>query len=469
MNQLKFNCGLTDDQKAAWFSREPEIGIGGAVGGGKSRYLCNKAFVDACRYPGLRSFLGRKIAQHFKMTTLQTWYEVIPSEAYDENKQEQSFKIRNGKYESTIFYGGLDSREALSKFTSGEYGRIYIDQAEELEESDFLTLLQRLRQRLPNGKFPDFFQATFSANPKQCAFRERFIISPKSGIQKFIQMLPAGNEFLAPGYLDRLKELYKNRPELYQAYVLGSWDILEGTNVVIKWSWADQCTRIKETRRYHNKCGVSCDSARFGDDETVIYGWMGTRQIDKDVFGKKDEDFVAARCLAMLRKIGGNWVAIGGGANGQAVITQLSKLCDNDVTIIEVNEASKADDPLKFYNKRAEMYWEAGEMMADNAVGLLDDKVNIGQLSAHTYTYSKGRILLDEKDKVKERIGRSPDFADATVIGLWALVRAPELPQLRTLSPTSTQRAIEQRQLESSRSRHGGSYEEIDGKRYYEE
>jgi hypothetical protein len=217
---------------------------------------------------------------------------------------------------------------------------------------------------------------------------------------------------------------------------------------VIKWSWADKACNIQYPGVFITKRGVSCDPARFGDDETVIYGWAGSQQIKRDVFGHKDEDFVAARCLAALKDIDGNWIAVGGGAIGQSVITRLNKIVDDDITVIEVNEASKADDPGKFYNKRAEMYWEAGELMSNGLVSLIHDKVNVGQLSAHTYGYASGRILIDEKDEIKKRIGRSPDYADATVIGLWALKRAPEHLKRRG-EPTSTEKWIEIRQREA--------------------
>ena len=424
-------------------------------------------------YPGNRIFFGRKVGKHFKATTLQTWYDTIPTDCYTENKSEQTITIKAGKHNSVISYGGLNNREELDKFTSAEYGAIAIDQAEELEEGDFLALLPRLRLKLPaTKKYPDgrvpHYRALFTANPKQCYFRQRYITETAPGRQ-FIQALPSDNPYLPPDYIDRLKDLYKNRPELLKALVEGSWDILEGINTVIRQKWAEQCTLIQDVRRYHNKAGVSCDPARFGDDETVIYGWQGTKQVRRDVFGKKDEDYVASRCLAMLREVGGNWIAVGGGAIAEQVKMRLRKLIDADVIIIEVNEGMPADNPKKYYNIRAEMYWEAGEMMSDSCVGLMPDNINIAQLTAHTYTFSNGRILIDPKDEVKIKIGRSPDFADATVIGLWGMKHAPDLPTMQSIGKTSTQKWVEKRQMELSGSRASGSYFDAEGVNYLDD
>ena len=274
-------------------------------------------------------------------------------------------------------------------------------------------------------------------------------MNPIPGKRKFIQALPQENPYLAPGYIDRLKEIYKNRPELLAAMVEGSWDLIEGTDIIIKYSWADKARSIVEPRFWHNKCGVSVDPARFGDDESVIYGWVGTKIIKQDIFGQKDLAVVASRALAMCREINGNWIAIGACGLGAGVVDILKGLVnEKEITIIEVNEASKADDAGRFYNKRAEMYWEAGEYFGADGVSIPDDKVLVGQLSSMKYTYSTGRILIQDKEEIKKDVGRSPDRADACVIGLWAMKRSPDVSWRESEQETSTQKWIKIRQQE---------------------
>ena len=449
INPAEFTIKLSKRQTIAWDCTEPELGIGGAGGGGKSVFLVAKAFTNACTYPGSRSFLGRKVFEDLKISTLQTWREKIPYNSYTENKQDKVFTIKVGNVNSTILYGGFNDSETRDKFKSAEFSFAYIDQSEELTEQDYLDVMGRLRQRLPDGSRAPR-QGIFSSNPKKCYFRNKFIISPTRVIHNFVQFLPKDNPYLDPTYLDYLKELYKNRPEMYDALVNGNWDIAEDVNVVIKLSWAERCSRVKDVMRFQNKIGVSCDAAMFGDDETVIYGWQGTRQIDRDVFGKQDPDFVASRCLAMLKKIQGNWIALGGGAIGEMVANQLKKIVDDDVEIIMVGEAMEADDNKKFYNRRAEMYWETGELMSEGAVSLIPDPVLNGQLSFHTYKFLGGRILINKKELIKKDAGRSPDFADATAIGIWGLKRAPELPTRSRISRSSTSKWIEKAQLEAN-------------------
>lgn len=379
--------------------------------------------------------------ENFKLSTYQTWLETIPPTAYKENKQEKTFKIRVGNQYSTIHYGGLNRTEDTDKFKSTEFSFQYWDQAEELTENDFLTVLPRNRQKLPNGTYPPY-QAFFSANPQQCAFRNRFIMNPKAGNQKFVQMLAKDNPWLAPDYIPKLQEIYKYRPELIRALLEGDWNVIEAANMIFRQAWIDASMQYTDVRRFTNKKGVSIDAARFGDDETAIYGWHGTKQVEKDIFGKRDENSVAAAGLGMLKRIGGNWIAVGGGAIGETVISKLKLICDNDVQIILVDEKMPAMNPSKFYNIRAEMYWLAAELMCENGVSLIPDAELSKQFLAQTYGLSGGRILVDPKDKIKELLNRSPDYSDATVIGLWALHSAPEMPAFASVQLTSTQKAI---------------------------
>ena len=50
------------------------------------------------------------------------------------------------------------------------------------------------------------------------------------------------------------------------------------------------------------------------------------------------------------------------------------------------------------------------------------------QLTSICYDFRNGKILIEPKDKIKERLGRSPDEADCYVMGVWAVKRAmPEI------------------------------------------
>ena len=76
-----------------------------------------------------------------------------------------------------------------------------------------------------------------------------------------------------------------------------------------------------------------------------------------------------------------------------------------------VNFSSKAIDP-RYYNKRSEMWF----LMADwiKAGGALPNSPELArELTTPTYTFFKGKLRLEEKERIKGRLGFSPDAADA--------------------------------------------------------
>ena len=68
------------------------------------------------------------------------------------------------------------------------------------------------------------------------------------------------------------------------------------------------------------------------------------------------------------------------------------------------------------------MWWTAGEKFAERRTSITEDDILISQLSSVNYEInSLGQIQIEDKDKIKKRLGSSPDRADAYVMGLYAL------------------------------------------------
>src|SRR5260370_13267392 len=81
---------------------------------------------------------------------------------------------------------------------------------------------------------------------------------------------------------------------------------------------------------------------------------------------------------------------------------------------IGVHFAGRPNDP-RYDNKRTEMYFEAIEWIrAGGALpaGAASAEL-IAALSQTTYSFRGDRLLLEPKEQVKQRLGYSPDDADA--------------------------------------------------------
>ena len=448
--EIEVSYEPSEKQLLAHQDLHQELLYGGASGGGKTYFICAEAYDLCVRYPGNRGFMGRKIGKHFSETTLVTWQKLIPKEAYHINWQKMEITVFAKPYNSTICFGGLNVEKEIDRFKSGEYGFIIVDQAEEITEQDYIDMASRLRWVLPDGTRPHY-RLIFTANPKACFLRKKFILAPDPKYQHYIQALPSDNPYLDSRYIERLEDLYKYRPELLEALLHGSWDILEGSDIVIKYSWADKARRDERgVRAYLNKRGVCIDPARFGDDEHVIYAFEGTKVIGQEIYGQKSVMEDAGRCLKMCREIGGNFIAVLSAGVGGGVVDRLKELVDDKIHIMEIQEGGKADNSERYANVRAEMYWEASELFAQDLPSIPNDDVLVGQLSGQKFYYaSNGKVLLIPKEDIKAELGQSPGRSDALVGGLYAIKRAPVLSDtLPNTGQTSTQRWIAENKKE---------------------
>ena len=77
--------------------------------------------------------------------------------------------------------------------------------------------------------------------------------------------------------------------------------------------------------------------------------------------------------------------------------------------------ADGATDPTRFRNRRAEAFFTLRERLERGEAALLDDDDLLADLAATSYRFDQaGRVLLDPKDEVRRRLGRSPDRGDAS-------------------------------------------------------
>jgi len=445
----------TERQALAHANPKYELLYGGAVGGGKSVFLVMEAFALCLQYPGNRGFLGRKVGKHFVETTLKVWQEYIPSDLYRINWQKGYITVfcPNGQT-SEIVFGGFNKQEDIDRFTSAEYGFVGIDQAEEITENDFLAIMQRIRRKLPNGKQPRY-RALFTANPRACYIRNRFITNPGEK-QAFIQALPSDNPHLPKEYYDNLKDLLRNRPEMYEAMINGSWDLLEGAEIIIKMAWCEKIRNKKVEGQPYEKVIVQVDTARFGDDECVIYGFENENVVKQDIFGMARVTETGARAVKMAREMGANTIGIEtdgiGGGVADVCLDILGK--NSGITVIEQVANSRADKSDRYGNLRAEAWFEAADTMGDSRASLPNDNQLITDLTSVQYHVSRGRIFAEAKEDLKARIGRSPDRGDAYVFGLYTVKRAKPLSVGIPKSSTSKWVRDRERELEGA----GNSY-----------
>jgi phage terminase large subunit len=177
----------------------------------------------------------------------------------------------------------------------------------------------------------------------------------------------------------------------------------------------DECREA--TRRFyrpedyaHAARVLGVDVARFGDDASVIFPRQGlvasAPQKFRNIDGNQGAGIVAARWRdwpadAVFIDDSGGW--------GASWIDNLRRLGRQPVG---VGFSSRPNDP-RYDNKRTEMYFEAIEWIRRGGALPPDCPELIAALSQTTYSFRGDRLLLEPKDQLKQRLGYSPDDADA--------------------------------------------------------
>jgi hypothetical protein len=117
------------------------------------------------------------------------------------------------------------------------------------------------------------------------------------------------------------------------------------------------------------------------------------------------------------------------GGTGAGPVDRLREL-GWDVNEVNFGAAPRTDDAERFLNRRAELWWALRDWIVSDAT-LADCPSRIKQelrqdRPALKYTHrSDGRRVLEPKDDLKKRIGRSPDHGDALALALaWRTTRA---------------------------------------------
>ncbi len=160
---------------------------------------------------------------------------------------------------------------------------------------------------------------------------------------------------------------------------------------------------------------LGVDVARFGDDASIICPRQGLVTFPMKVMRNVTSTVGAGQVARTWTDWDAHAVFIDNtGGYGAGWIDQLMAL---NRTPIGVGFAEKAIDP-RYANRRAEMYFLGTEWIKRGGC-LPDDPELAEELTSITYTFRGDAMLLEPKDAIKARIGRSCDKSDG-----WALTFA---------------------------------------------
>lgn len=157
---------------------------------------------------------------------------------------------------------------------------------------------------------------------------------------------------------------------------------------------------------------LGVDVARFGGDRTVIVRRQGLQLYEPIIMEGASTMEVAGRVAAEVGLWRPGAVFIDGVGVGGGVVDALNA---HGIAAIDVQAGGRAGDP-KMANVRTECWWRLAEWIKRGASIPRDDRF-LAEMTSPTYWYQpSGKIHLEPKDRIKERLGLSPDLADAVAL-----------------------------------------------------
>lgn len=171
---------------------------------------------------------------------------------------------------------------------------------------------------------------------------------------------------------------------------------------------------------------IGVDVARQGDDSSVIYPRIGwdARTFDARSFKNLDGVELArqvANVIAELRTMGVRTAMVcvdGGGGYGGSVVDQLRKM---NVNVMEIMPGARAIDKNTYYYRIDEMWGGIRENIDKLVLPHRNSRIGSALFEQLTqrefgYTLNGDQLRLEPKDSLRERLGCSPDEADALAL-----------------------------------------------------
>jgi hypothetical protein len=180
---------------------------------------------------------------------------------------------------------------------------------------------------------------------------------------------------------------------------------------------------------------LACDVARFGDDQTVIGYRQGRKYVQLEKFRNRDTQFTANRIIEHIGSLKPAASVIDAGGVGGGVV-DYCRACGYE--IVGFDGAESAFDPVKYFNRRAEI-WGKCKSWLDQGSQIPDDEELASDLTGPQFHYAQGKrahgsVVIEAKEMMKKRGLRSPDAADTLAL-TFAVDVAPESAQTSRREP----------------------------------
>lgn len=418
-----------------------ELGYGGAAGGAKSWTGCCWLTFMCLSYPGTKWFIGREELKRLRDTTLITFfkvcrqYKIEMGTDYKYNGSDHYIQFANGSRIDLLDLKYNPSDPLYERYGSAEYTGGWIEEAGEVDFGAYDTLKSRVGRQL-NDRYGLLRKLFITCNPKKNWVYNIFYKPFKEGTlpahQQFLQALLTDNPHRESGYEEALKSITdKNKRE---RLLFGNWEYDDNPNALCNYESITALFTNDQVNETGTKY-LTADIARFGSDKAIIAVWNGWVIVEWHIFDKSRTTEIQ-NCINALRSKHvipkQQCIADEDGVGGGVV--------DNCGIVGFVNNSSPLEEKtadgkekMNYQNLQAQCVYKLADKINSNQIfikaGLEEKhKAELIQDCETIESYmsdSDGKLRILPKEKVKDKIGRSPDWRDVLMMRMYFEISAP--------------------------------------------
>jgi hypothetical protein len=440
---------LSNKQSIAWHllndSTTQTVIYGGAAGGGKSYLGCLWLVSWCMKYAGVRMALGRYEYKKLKTTSYKTLLDVFKKWDMHEGEEftlnlasdNPHVKFANGSEIVLVHFAVSHKDPDFDRLGSLELTGIFIDEVAEIQYRAWSVIMGRIRYKLDDyGLIPKRFG---TCNPTNTFVKSEYYEPWKEGVLPediaFIEAKYTDNPHLSKTYGDAIAGM----DEIDRRRYLGDWDYHEdGSNLygVNKLKSIFYTTPIPNPKNLYY---ITCDVARFGSDLTVILVWEGFNVVKCEHYAKSSIPFVVERIKVLQLDYGihsANVIVDTDGVGGAVTDSIGSDEFNNGGKTIKLggglrkeipnsksfDASRKAKSGERYVNLKAQVYhvmayldwtWQPEFIVKGKNGNLKIQDYIKAELRLVSSVSKASKRSITDKDKIKQMLGRSPDFADA--------------------------------------------------------
>ena len=230
----------------------------GGAGSGKSHFVGQQIIWDMINKPEMKILVVRKTSRSLRHSVFQLLQDIISeyelNKLFIVNKSDMTIQCVNG---AKLITSGLDDVEKLKSIAG--INRIWIEEASEVTEDDFMQLDLRLR-----GQSKINFQITLTFNPiSELNWIKKVFFDLGKEDSYILKTTYKDNPFLDSKYVKTLQDLETQDYQFYRIYTLGEWGSL-GNVIYTNWRKEDLTEEIKIFDNIYNGLDFG-----FADDPTA--------------------------------------------------------------------------------------------------------------------------------------------------------------------------------------------------------